>query len=115
VTEEPKKNKLLKIAVVILLIGAMSGTYTFMNLENEDVTSCGPAAGCEHPAPAAPLICQSSDDCELRGKDEWESCEHKSAPRQPVQEGRPSRDQTSKSQEGFFCSCVEKQCQYFKP
>jgi uncharacterized membrane protein len=109
------KNPLIKIAVIVLLIGVMSGTYTFMNLGAEDVASCGPAAGCEHPANTAPLVCQSSADCETRGKDEWETCQHKQEPLTDTQRTMSSRDQTTKTQEGFSCLCIESQCKYHKP
>lgn len=106
-------NPIIKIAAIVLAVGLLAGGY-FVLAGGDTELNC--KTGCEQPVTqAAPLVCNAPTDCELRGKDEWESCEHISAPRQPEQEGRPARDQTSKSQEGYSCGCVEQKCAYFKP
>lgn len=106
------KNPLFKIAAVVLLVGCLMGGYLFW-VSDDAGESC--RTGCEKPGHAAPLVCQSSDDCETRGKDEWETCQHKQEPLTDTQRAMLSKDQTSKTQEGFSCLCVESLCKYHKP
>jgi hypothetical protein len=104
------KNKILKIAAIVVGIGLLASAYLFLSGAEERSNCCEVSS-----LKPSPLICRTSADCELRGKDEWESCTNKLAPLQPEQEGRAARDQTSKSQEGYSCGCVTQQCAYFKP
>lgn len=108
-----KNNPLIKIAFITLLIGVMASLYFVMMSPSDDI-DC--TSACEKPTQAtAPLTCTANSECEVRGKDEWESCEHIAAPRPPEQPSRSARDQTSKTQEGYSCGCVAQQCQYFRP
>ncbi|MEZ0260066.1 MAG: hypothetical protein ACAH80_03610 [Alphaproteobacteria bacterium] len=107
-----KKNPLLKLSIVIILIGVMISLYSVMTTPAPE-KEC--TSACEKPAQSAPLPCTANTDCEVRGKDEWETCQHKQEPVSELQQAMVSRDQTSKTQEGYSCLCVESQCKYHKP
>lgn len=58
----------------------------------------------------APYACLSNNDCEVRGVDEWETCNNKKEPIDPRQPTPGRRDATSPTQNGYVCQCVAQKC-----
>lgn len=62
--------------------------------------------------PPTPVACAADQECELRGRDEWERCHHVKDPLTPEQKAPLSRDATSKTHDGYACLCVAKACEW---
>jgi hypothetical protein len=55
-----------------------------------------------------PRPCTADTECEVRGVDEWERCDNVADP--PNSERGPAADATSRTQDGYVCRCVSRQC-----
>jgi hypothetical protein len=56
--------------------------------------------------------CSATAECEVRGKDEWESCHHVKDPLNLEQQSAVSRDATSKTHDGYACLCMAFACRW---
>lgn len=60
------------------------------------------------PLPPRPRPCAADTECQVRGVDEWERCDNVADP--PRSGHGPAGDATSRTQDGYVCRCVSRQC-----